>query len=407
MIMTAPRLRFGSFKGSWERKTLAELGNFKRSYSLSRDSEGAGEYHHIHYGDIHSLYKGIVDFNSNIPSITAKGPFECASDGDVIFADASEDYKDLGKAVVVVDLQGKKVISGLHTHRFRPTEKLDPFFLLYFSQTSVYQSFVRKMGTGISVLGISKTNLSSLNIALPQIKEQQKIGSFFLLLDKKIDKQQEKIEQLELFKKGMMQKIFSREIRFKDENGNEYPDWIKVKFGSISKKVGPKNTKGFKYPVYSISNKHGFIPQDEQFEESRLENLDKSSYRIVKKGQFAYNPARINVGSIGLSNFDDPIIVSSLYVCFQLTGSVDNGFVAQYFKTNMFRKEVLRNVEGSVREYLFYENFSNINVWLPTIEEQRKISSYLSLLDLKIEKETTKLNTLLELKKGFLHEMFV
>lgn len=182
-------------------------------------------------------------------------------------------------------------------------------------------------------------------------------------------------------------------------------EWKKSTFKELTKKVGPKNKNNEEFKVYSISNKYGFIPQDEQFENSRLDNLDKSAYKVVRKGDFAYNPARINVGSIGLLE-EESGIVSSLYVCFRFAENLNNQFFKEYFSTYKFNKDVLRNVEGGVRDYLFYENFIRLKVNVPSKEEQERIANFLTKVDKIIEKQEEKVKNLENYKKGMMQKIF-
>ena len=192
-------------------------------------------------------------------------------------------------------------------------------------------------------------------------------------------------------------------IRFK---GYTEP-WEQRKFKDLSSKRGKRNSSGNEYPVYSVSNQSGLIPQSEQFEGSRLDTLDKNSYKIVEPNDFAYNPARINVGSIAFNHLSESVIVSSLYVIFSLNRSVDNRFALQFIKSDDFIKEVRKNTEGSVREYLFYENFSNIRLPLPpTLPEQTAIGSFFQELDQLITLQQRELELMKEGKKALLSKMF-
>ena len=158
-------------------------------------------------------------------------------------------------------------------------------------------------------------------------------------------------------------------------------DWRITTLGEITSRLSERNGDSTDYPAYSINNQVGFIPQREQFEEGSYDGLDKSSYRIVERGQFAYNPARINVGSIGMLKDCDKAIISSLYVCFDTSNDVCKSYLENWFHTIDFYKEIIRNTEGSVREYLFYENFSDIRIVLPTFEEQKRIAEILDCCD--------------------------
>ncbi|EOZ4064935.1 restriction endonuclease subunit S [Staphylococcus pseudintermedius] len=204
-------LRFKDDNGNdypeWEEKKLRDLGSYSKSYSFSRDVEGEGKVHHIHYGDIHTKLPSKISDINLLPTIKESKDFEFLQKGDIIFADASEDYKDLGKAIMV-DIDEDNIIAGLHTHVFRPNLQVVSEFLMYYTKTLNYFKFIKRQGTGISVLGISKKNLSNFILGLPEYKEQQKIGDFFSKLDQQIELQGQKIENLKQRKKGLLQKMF-------------------------------------------------------------------------------------------------------------------------------------------------------------------------------------------------------
>ncbi|MDE9800488.1 restriction endonuclease subunit S [Staphylococcus delphini] len=204
-------LRFKDDNGNdypeWEEKKLSDLGSYSKSYSFSRDVEGEGKVHHIHYGDIHSKLPSKISDINLLPTIKESKDFEFLQKGDIIFADASEDYKDLGKAIMV-DIDEDNIIAGLHTHVFRPNLQIVSEFLMYYTKTLNYFKFIKRQGTGISVLGISKKNLSNFVLGLPERREQQKIGDFFSKLDQQIELQGQKIESLKQRKKGLLQKMF-------------------------------------------------------------------------------------------------------------------------------------------------------------------------------------------------------
>lgn len=162
-------------------------------------------------------------------------------------------------------------------------------------------------------------------------------------------------------------------------------DWSIKRLGKLTVRTSRRNKGIEDIPACSINNQKGFVPQDEQFDGGSYINLDKTAYKVVLKGEFAYNPARINVGSIGRLNRADKAIVSSLYVCFKLHEKNNGIYFQNWFDSYDFSKEVIRNLEGSVREYLFYENFSNIKMPLPPVPEQEKIAEILTQCDKVIE----------------------
>jgi type I restriction enzyme S subunit len=280
-------------------------------------------------------------------------------------------------------------------------------FIFNWIKNNRYQ-FIRR-ANGSTFLEISKSEIGKIPICAPILPEQQKIASFFTVIDQKISQLKRKKTLLEQYKKGVMQKIFSQEIRFKDDNGQEFPKWEKKKLGELTYKTGKKNKGSTPYPIYSINNREGFLPQGDQFEgvDSNSRGYDISLYKIIEEKTFAYNPARINVGSIGFSGDLKDIIISSLYVCFKTKQGLEDAYLLHYLKTFQFNKSVLQNVEGGVRDYLFYENFSNIKINLPSNKEQVKIANFLSAIDDKINHTQKQVEKAEVWKKGLMQQMFV
>ncbi len=212
-------VRFNGFDGEWEEVRLGDKFDFIKTYSNSRSHlSDVGDMEYMHYGDIHTKYKFHIDLSKVIlPKISEsniKGTIEYVKNGDLIIADASEDYADIGKSVEVVNLQDKKVISGLHTFLLRDN---DNNFSNGYKGLMLYNQKVakeiKKIATGISVLGISKTNLSKLYISLPPKQEQQKIAEVLTLADKDIELLKNELEALKEQKRGLMQKLLSGEVR--------------------------------------------------------------------------------------------------------------------------------------------------------------------------------------------------
>jgi type I restriction enzyme S subunit len=186
------------------------------------------------------------------------------------------------------------------------------------------------------------------------------------------------------------------------------PGWELMTLGEITTKTDKRNKGGKSYPVYSINNKAGFTPQGEQFTgvDSEKRGYDLSLYKVIERNTFAYNPARINVGSIGYSGDLNNVIISSLYVCFQTKPGVDDRFLMQFFGTRDFEGSVNNNVEGGIRSYLFYETFSIIKLFLPAFREQQKIADCLSSVDELIAAQARKLDALKTHKKGLMQQLF-
>ena len=409
--MDTPKIRFPGFVKNWEKNNVSELVEIIKSYSYSRNEESEyGTVSHIHYGDIHSKFNNIIDNNSKLPflKLIEIKDLVLLEKGDIILADASEDYNGLGTTIVNLS-DRKNIIGGLHTFVLRPDkEKLYSLYFLNYSKTLIYKKYMQKIGTGASVFGISKANLEKLALLKPSLKEQQKIGDFFMLLDKRIEQQEQKIALLKDYKKAMMQKIFSQKIRFKDDNGNDYPDWEEKKLGEIVYRNSKKN-KDQKYTlIQSISNKYGFVNQEDYFEDRRVGSLDVSNYYVINNGCFAYNPSRIDVGSLAYKNDNDISIISPLYVSFKgNTKHINDKFLLGWLFSHKFVGKLGRLFEGSVRNTLSYENLSTIDIETPCIAEQEKIALFLEVINDSIENQKELLDEIIKEKTALLNKMFI
>jgi type I restriction enzyme S subunit len=171
--------------------------------------------------------------------------------------------------------------------------------------------------------------------------------------------------------------------------------WEQRPFSEITYPAGEKNHDNLPYESYSITNEHGFIPQDEKFENGgTMREADKRMYYIVSPESFAYNPARINVGSIGYQNTGKNVIVSSLYEVFKTTDEVDDRFLWHWFKSDAFTDLILQYQEGGVRLYFYYDKLCMGSIHLPSREEQARIGATLDKLDRLITLHQRKLITI-------------
>ena len=180
-----------------------------------------------------------------------------------------------------------------------------------------------------------------------------------------------------------------------------------VSLSELIKQCSERNHSGMDLQVLSVSNKHGFIAQSEQFEDREVASDDTSNYKVVKKDMFAYNPARINVGSIALYEMDNNGIVSPMYVCFTTKSKLSPNYLKHYFTSQAFRHEMHKRLEGSVRLCLTFEGLCNIEIPLPSIDQQENIGKYLSKIDNKISLEENVLSQYQMQRSYLLSEMFI
>ena len=184
-------------------------------------------------------------------------------------------------------------------------------------------------------------------------------------------------------------------------------DWEQRKFSEFVENVAVRNREGLELECYAVTNDRGFISQKEAHDDfGYMADVDKTAYNIVPPNSFAYNPARINVGSIGYYAGTENVIVSSLYEVFQTADYVEDGFLWHWFKSTHFPKWIERLQEGSVRLYFYYDKLIQCEMKMPSLEEQKKIGKYFDNLDHLITLHQRKCEQTKNLKKYMLQKMF-
>ena len=196
-------------------------------------------------------------------------------------------------------------------------------------------------------------------------------------------------------------------LRFKADDGSQFPDWEEKKLGDITSQYKVRNKKRLPLEIYSVNNIVGFIPQSEQFDDAGyLKDTDTSIYMIVPPRHFAYNPARLDIGSIGYQYLDHDVQVSSLYEVFETSDLVNDEFLWSWFHTHYFNNVVKRLQEGGVRLYFYYDKMQEVKIGLPSLPEQQKIAEFLSTIDTVIEKQKATVEAWKERKKGVMQKLF-
>ena len=360
--MNVPKLRFLNFNNDYEIKEISDITYNVSSGKISKQLED-GEYNV--YGSM-----GIIG-KSNFYDYTGE---------KVLVARVGANAGSVNK------INEKCCISD-NTLVLEPKNILNDY--LYYS-LSHYDPKKLIFGSGQPL--VTGGQLKKIKLGVPSKEEQVKVSNFLSLLDKKIELQSKKIEDLKLFKSYTKIRLF--------QNGDKT-----IKLGDILTKWNKKNKDGLIDYVESISNKFGFISQSDQFEDRNVASKDLKNYYVIEKNVFGYNPSRLNVGSLALKDNDNISVVSPLYECF--TTNQNNKFMLEWFDSIYFKRGTLSRFEGGVRNTLNFTNLCEIEINLPSIELQNKYATYLSTLDKKIKFEEQKLNGLKNLKKGLMQNIFV
>lgn len=398
--MNAPKLRFKEFNDDWKKINLKSVFNYYSTNSLSREQlSNSGIIKNIHYGDIHRKFSTIVDINRHVDSfikdLNYKNKNELCKNYDLIFADASEDYEGIGKAIELINVDFNTV-SGLHTILARDVQNsFAPKFKGYYFNSPIIHNQIRVLANGFKVYGISKETINKLNVNIPSKNEQTKIANTLELLDKKIELQSKKIEDLKLFKKGLIDAEFT----------NSNYDEISLK--NILKERKLYSEKGLEYPHVTLS-KNGIYDKEERYNRDFLVKSEDKKYKITHLNDLCYNPANLKFGVICLNEYGSAIF-SPIYVTFEINSIANPKYIKYYTTRNNFINAIRKYEQGTVYERMAVapEDFLKFNIKLPDIETQNKIVLKLAKLDKKILLEENKLYKLQELKKGLMQKMFV
>ena len=231
-------------------------------------------------------------------------------------------------------------------------------------------------------------------VLFPGLEEQNRITELLDLIDQRIAIQNKVIEDLKKLKTALCEHLYN------ETNPN-------CRIGDIVEQSSVRNRTKNALTVLSVSNRYGFIAQTEQFEERSIASEDTTNYKVVSLNDFAYNPARINVGSIARLKSFDKGIVSPMYICFRCKDGTYPEFLEHFFSTKSFSLEMEKRLEGSVRMCLSYEGLCNIQIFLPPLVQQKSISEKISALNRKVQLEENYLYALINQKQYLLSKLFI
>ena len=342
----------------------------------------------------------MVDIDKdNLPNIidgNVPKNYELCKEGDIVFADASEDTNEVAKAVEYYNLNGKKVVCGLHTIHGRDNKnKTVVGYKGYAFSSMSFHHQIRRIAQGTKIYSINSKNFSECYVGIPSKDEQQKIADLLRLIDERIATQNKIIEDLKKLKSAII------EIEYTPNTKTTSP------IGDVIEQISKRNKNNAIQNVLSVSNRQGFIKQSDQFENRNVASEDTSNYKIVEQNDFAFNPARINVGSIARLTTFEKGIVSPMYICFRTQENVAPEYIDYFFESKHFYCEIQKRLEGSVRQCLSFEGLCNIPLSLPSFEMQQLIGKRLFTLEQKIKTETDLLELLNKQKQYLLRQMFI
>ena len=402
--IATPKLRFKEFAEEWRETTLGEVGKTFNGLTGKSGSDFDSGLPFITYKQI---------FDSSEIDLQKTGQVEVSADekqnvvkyGDIFFTGSSETPEEVGFSSVLLSKPDQPTYLNSFCFGFRANSMniLDPQFARSYFRSPVVRDKIMVLAQGSTRFNISKLGMMKIKVNLPSQAEQKKIAGFLSAVDAKIEILQRQSELLEKYKTGVMQKIFAQKIRFADKSGKPYPDWETKKLGAVFSERTERSGEG---ELISVTINSGLVPFSD-IERKNNSSEDKSNYKVVRKGDIAYNSMRMWQGASGISKYDG--IVSPAYTVIISNDNNSSKFWSYRFKKTDAINIFQRHSQGLTSDTwnLKYKPFSKIEFMVPTLAEQQQIATFLSALDDKIKLENDIISSVTEFKKSLLQIMFV
>jgi type I restriction enzyme S subunit len=405
-----PKLRFPEFKDNWFECKLSDLLTFKNGINASKEDYGSG-YKFINVLDI--IQNDFITHDRIIGSVQIdESEFKknIVEYGDILFQRSSETREEVGQANVYLDKDVPATFGGF-VIRGKKLKEYDPEFMNVVLKTSRSRKEITSKSGGSTRYNVGQDTLSEVSIYTTDLIEQERIASFLRSFDDYITLLKRKKVALERYKTSVMQQIFSQKIRFKDENGNDFPDWEEKKLGDLSFKAQsggtPKSTIKEYYngdiPFLSISDMTSQGKYLNQTARSITnEGLKNSSSWIVPSNSLIYS-MYASVGFVSINKI--PIATSQAVMNIILKKEYDLEFV-YYYLVN-FQRNIYQYIETGTQGNINAQIVKNISVPVPSLKEQKRISVFLADIDDRIDLMNIEINQANKFKIGLFQKMFV
>lgn len=385
---TVPALRFPEFAGEWVETKLGALMEFRNGMNADKSRYGRGY-----------KFVNVLDVIAEAPILDENiiGKVDADSDevarfglkaGDIVFQRSSETREDAGQANAYIG-RGDALFGGF-VIRGRPTISLDAQYMAALLRTDNARKNITNLAGGSTRFNVGQETLSSVQIQLaPTLPEQKKIASFLSAVDEKLSAIEVQLTGWRSFKRGIMQALFTQAIRFKADDGSDFPDWISLRLNqsvkSISSAIAASSLHEVGlYPVYGADGVSGYLNQYA---------MERQYISIVKDGA--------GVGRIQFLPAKSSIVGTSMAIVEH--SEADIRFFGYFLSQFPFK----RFITGSTIPHIYFRDFGKVKLQTPSLPEQRKIADYLSALDTKIDALTERLDATREFKRGLLQKMFV
>jgi type I restriction enzyme S subunit len=409
--MSVPKLRFGEFTGRWKFIHLGEIA--QTVTSGSRDwaqhyAKSGSKFIRMTNLSREGIQLKLDDLKFvDVKSESSDGQRTSLTSGDILISITAE----LGKIGWVPPNFGEAYINQ-HTALVRINNaEADSRFVAHLLSTPKQNKQLNRMNDSGAKAGLNLPTIKSVTLYIPELEEQTKISSFLTAVDEKISQLTKKRDLLTQYKKGVMQKIFSQELRFKDDDGRDFPDWRSVTLGEIAKF---SKGKGISKADVTVDGHTPCIRYGE------LYTLYGETIREIE------SKTDIDPADLVLSEVNDVIIPASgetqidiaTASCVMEAGvalggdlniikSSENGIFLAYYLNSQMKLDIAKLAQGNSVVHLYSSQLKQLELLIPEVEEQSKIANFLSAIDEKITATQSQLDAVKQYKQGLLQQMFV
>ncbi|RNE33565.1 restriction endonuclease subunit S [Lacticaseibacillus paracasei] len=407
-----PQLRFKGFTDPWEQRKLGKMGyTFTGLSGKTKEDFGHGNAKFVTYMNVFSSPVSNSEMVENVEVDSKQHQVEY---GDVFFTTSSETPQEVGMSSVWLET-AENIYLNSFCFGYHPMVEFDPYYLAFMLRSPVIRKKFMLLAQGISRYNISKNKVMEMLVPVPEIVEQQKIGSFFKQLDDTITLHQRKLAKLKELKQGYLQKLFPK-------NGSKFPQlrfagfadaWEQRKLSEIYDKI--RNAFVGTATPYYVNQGHFYLESnnvkygklnfnnevyinDDFYQKQKPNWLHTGDLVVVQSGHVGHSaviPSELNNTA-----------AHAVIIVAKPKQKIDPYFINDYLQTNIARKQIDNITTGNTIKHILASAMKIFEVSLPSYEEQRPISNLLAQIDDTITLHQSKLKKLQELKKGYLQKMF-
>lgn len=402
-----PKVRFSGFESNWSQYALKDVATLTSGMHLSPEDYSAS--------GTTPYFTGPSDITSNISEVkkfTEKSK-QVAKFGEILITVKGSGVGKTAFCMLPSAFMGRQLMS------INASSALNPIIQALLEQRI---NKLESLAMGNMIPGLSRVDILSLKMSLPDSEEeQQKIASFLSKIDEKVALLTEKKDKLTEYKKGVMQQLFNGKweeqdeqltfipptLRFKADDGSEFPDWGIERIGDYIKTVSLESSSS--YPLYSLTIADGIIPKPDRYIRDFLVQDELEAYKAMDFNHFAFNPMNVRFGAVAMLKDNLRVNVSRYYDVFEINALGNSKFFDLFLTSYVMLREYNRIATGSLieKKRVHFSEFKEMLICLPSLEEQTKIASFLSAIDQKIDLANSELEKAKEWKKGLLQQMFV